>query len=151
MPTYQYACTACEHRFDAVQSFSDPSLTVCPQCAGKLRKVFSSVGIVFKGSGFYRTDSRAGAVAPSESSSSSESTKTADSSSSTSSSSTGVGHRGIEHLGVEHIECLLHVRFVQLIIVEHPGSRRFMIASCPQLASTSTGAAGADPDRRSAP
>ena len=61
MPTYQYACTACDHRFDAVQSFSDASLTVCPACAGMLRKVFSSVGIVFKGSGFYRTDSRAGA------------------------------------------------------------------------------------------
>lgn len=59
MPTYQYACTACDHRFDAVQSFSDPSLTVCPVCGGPLRKVFSSVGIVFKGSGFYRTDSRA--------------------------------------------------------------------------------------------
>ena len=62
MPTYQYACTACDHRFDAVQSFSDPSLTVCPVCSGALRKVFSSVGIVFKGSGFYRTDSRAGAT-----------------------------------------------------------------------------------------
>ncbi|MFC4942022.1 FmdB family zinc ribbon protein [Pseudonocardia sp. GCM10023141] len=62
MPTYQYACTACDHRFDAVQSFSDASLTVCPVCSGPLRKVFSSVGIVFKGSGFYRTDSRAGAV-----------------------------------------------------------------------------------------
>ena len=61
MPTYQYACTACGHRFEAVQSFSDASLTDCPECAGRLRKVFSSVGIVFKGSGFYRTDSRAGA------------------------------------------------------------------------------------------
>ena len=61
MPTYQYACTECDHRFDAVQSFSDPSLTECPVCGGKLRKVFSSVGIVFKGSGFYRTDSRVGA------------------------------------------------------------------------------------------
>jgi putative FmdB family regulatory protein len=60
VPTYQYACTECDHRFDAVQSFSDPSLTECPVCGGKLRKVFSSVGIVFKGSGFYRTDSRAG-------------------------------------------------------------------------------------------
>ena len=72
MPTYQYACTECDHRFDAVQSFSDPSLTVCPECGGKLRKVFSSVGIVFKGSGFYRTDSRSSAgstVAKSESSS----------------------------------------------------------------------------------
>lgn len=61
MPTYQYACTDCDHRFDAVQAFSDASLTVCPECGGKLRKVFSSVGIVFKGSGFYRTDSRAAA------------------------------------------------------------------------------------------
>ena len=61
MPTYQYACTACDHRFEAVQSFSDASLTTCPACSGMLRKVFSSVGIVFKGSGFYRTDSRAGA------------------------------------------------------------------------------------------
>jgi putative FmdB family regulatory protein len=61
VPTYQYACTACDHRFEAVQSFSDAALTECPNCSGKLRKVFSSVGIVFKGSGFYRTDSRAGA------------------------------------------------------------------------------------------
>jgi putative FmdB family regulatory protein len=84
VPTYQYACTDCDHRFDAVQSFSDPSLTVCPECGGKLRKVFSSVGIVFKGSGFYRTDSRASAgstVAKSEpgsegSSSTSTETKT---------------------------------------------------------------------------
>ena len=60
MPTYQYACTesACGHRFDAVQSFSDDPLTACPVCEGRLRKVFSSVGVVFKGSGFYRTDSR---------------------------------------------------------------------------------------------
>ena len=61
MPTYQYACTACDHRFEAVQSFSEDSLTECPVCGGALRKVFSSVGIVFKGSGFYRTDSRGGA------------------------------------------------------------------------------------------
>jgi putative FmdB family regulatory protein len=64
VPTYQYACTECDHRFDAVQSFSDPSLTECPVCGGKLRKVFSSVGIVFKGSGFYRTDSRSGSGSP---------------------------------------------------------------------------------------
>jgi len=62
VPTYQYACTGCEHRFEAVQSFSDSSLTECPACAGLLRKVFSSVGIVFKGSGFYRTDSRSGSA-----------------------------------------------------------------------------------------
>ena len=61
MPTYQYACKACDHRFEAVQSFSDSALTECPECTGTLRKVFSSVGIVFKGSGFYRTDSRSGA------------------------------------------------------------------------------------------
>jgi putative FmdB family regulatory protein len=61
VPTYQYACTACGHKFEAVQSFSDASLTDCPECAGRVRKVFSSVGIVFKGSGFYRTDSRTNA------------------------------------------------------------------------------------------
>ena len=79
MPTYQYACTECDHRFDAVQSFSDPSLTECPVCGGKLRKVFSSVGIVFKGSGFYRTDSRSGSgstVAKAESGSDSSSSTT---------------------------------------------------------------------------
>lgn len=60
MPTYQYACTACDHRFEAFQSFSESSLTDCPVCAGRLRKLYSGVGIVFKGSGFYRTDSRSG-------------------------------------------------------------------------------------------
>ncbi|MGN5238855.1 FmdB family zinc ribbon protein [Rhodococcus sp. SJ-3] len=63
MPTYSYACTACDNKFDIVQSFSDNSLTVCPQCSGKLRKLFNSVGVVFKGSGFYRTDSRSGSTA----------------------------------------------------------------------------------------
>ncbi|MGH8893954.1 MAG: FmdB family zinc ribbon protein [Actinomycetes bacterium] len=58
MPTYQYACTECGHRFEAVQSFTDDTLTDCPQCTGRLRKVFNSVGVVFKGSGFYRNDSR---------------------------------------------------------------------------------------------
>ena len=67
MPTYSYACTECDNRFDIVQSFSDDSLTVCPQCTGKLRKLFNSVGIVFKGSGFYRTDSRNGSSTVSES------------------------------------------------------------------------------------
>jgi putative FmdB family regulatory protein len=60
VPTYPYACTACGHAFEVQQSFSDPSLTECPECSGRLRKVFSSVGVVFKGSGFYRTDSRKG-------------------------------------------------------------------------------------------
>lgn len=58
MPTYVYACTQCGHQFEQVQAFTDPSLTECPNCAGQLRKVFNSVGIVFKGSGFYRNDSR---------------------------------------------------------------------------------------------
>jgi putative FmdB family regulatory protein len=62
VPTYSYACTACEHHFDTVQKFTDPSLTDCPECSGRLRKLFSSVGIVFKGSGFYRNDSRASAA-----------------------------------------------------------------------------------------
>ena len=57
MPTYQYACTACDHEFETVQSFSDDSLTVCPECKGEIRKVYTAVGVVFKGSGFYKTDS----------------------------------------------------------------------------------------------
>jgi putative FmdB family regulatory protein len=62
MPTYQYACTApdCGTRFELVQSFTDPAARECPQCNGPVRKVFSAVGVVFKGSGFYRTDSRNG-------------------------------------------------------------------------------------------
>lgn len=58
MPTYAYACTACDHRFEFQQSFTDDALTACPRCDGRVRKLFNSVGIVFKGSGFYRTDSR---------------------------------------------------------------------------------------------
>jgi putative FmdB family regulatory protein len=105
VPTYQYACTACDHRFEAVQSFSDDALSVCPNCSGKLRKVFSSVGIVFKGSGFYRTDSRTGATsatapaksengsAKSESSSSDSSSKGSSSGSSDSGSSSSSGSK----------------------------------------------------------
>jgi len=78
VPTYEYACTACGHRLEAVQSFSDDPLTVCPECAGALRKVYGAVGIVLKGSGFYKTDSRAaaggnGSKAKSDSNSSGES------------------------------------------------------------------------------
>ena len=58
VPTYAYACTACEHRFEIAQTFAEDSLTQCPQCQGRLRKVFNAVGVVFKGSGFYRNDSR---------------------------------------------------------------------------------------------
>lgn len=61
MPTYAYACKQCGHRFDAVQSFADPALTECPECGGPLRKEYGSIGVTFNGSGFYRTDSRAGA------------------------------------------------------------------------------------------
>lgn len=84
MPTYQYACTECDHAFEQVQSFSDASLTECPQCEGRLRKVYNAVGVVFKGSGFYRTDSRSGA----SSSSSAGSSSTGSSSESGSTSST---------------------------------------------------------------
>lgn len=97
MPTYQYACKACEHRFEAVQSFSDASLTECPECSGQLRKLYGSVGVVFKGSGFYRTDSRSEsstsspAKAESSSTSSSESKSDSTTSSSSSSSSTSSG------------------------------------------------------------
>jgi len=63
VPTYQYRCTECGEELEAVQKFSDDPLTVCPACQGSLRKVFSPVGIVFKGSGFYRTDSRKGSSA----------------------------------------------------------------------------------------
>jgi len=63
MPTYEYACTSCGHQFEINQSFSDDALTSCPECQGPLRKVFGSVGIVFKGSGFYKNDSRGSTAA----------------------------------------------------------------------------------------
>jgi putative FmdB family regulatory protein len=98
VPTYQYACTACDHRFEAVQSFSDASLTVCPACSGTLRKVFSSVGIVFKGSGFYRTDSRSGsstgAAAKSENGSAASKGESGSDAAKTTSSSSGSGSSG---------------------------------------------------------
>jgi putative FmdB family regulatory protein len=92
MPTYAYACTACDHRFEAVQSFSDDALSVCPECSGRLRKVFGAVGVVFKGSGFYRTDSRStsakGAPKKAETAASTAPAKESTSSTSSSSSST---------------------------------------------------------------
>lgn len=88
MPTYQYACTDCDHAFEQVQSFSDDALTVCPECDGKLRKLFNAVGVVFKGSGFYRNDSRgSSSTSDSAASSSASSEKKSDSSGSSSSSS----------------------------------------------------------------
>ncbi|WP_099041939.1 FmdB family zinc ribbon protein [Mycobacterium neglectum] len=85
MPTYSYACTDCGNRFDEVQSFSDDALTTCPKCSGRLRKLFGNVGVVFKGSGFYRNDSRE--TAKSSSSTSASSTSSNGSSSSAESSS----------------------------------------------------------------
>ncbi|WP_448071031.1 FmdB family zinc ribbon protein [Georgenia yuyongxinii] len=64
MPTYAYRCTVCSNEFEVKQSFTDDALTVCAECGGALRKLFSSVGVVFKGSGFYRTDSRGGSGTP---------------------------------------------------------------------------------------
>jgi len=74
VPTYEYACKACGEPHEAVQSFHDAPLTECPHCGGELRKVFSSVGVVFKGSGFYRTDSRASTTSTSPAAKSSDST-----------------------------------------------------------------------------
>jgi putative FmdB family regulatory protein len=88
VPTYSYACTECSNRFDAVQAFSDAALTTCPECNGRLRKLFGNVGVVFKGSGFYRTDSRESAKSSARSSANgSESNGSASNSESTSSSS----------------------------------------------------------------
>ncbi len=90
MPTYQYQCTECGEGLEAVQKFSDDALTECPSCDGRLKKVFSAVGIVFKGSGFYRNDSRGS----SSSSSPASSSKSSDSKSSSSDSKTSAGSSG---------------------------------------------------------
>lgn len=87
MPTYSYRCTECGNAFDIQQAFTDDSLTVCPSCGGKLRKLFSAVGVTFNGSGFYRTDSRSSVKSGSSSSSSSTSSSSGSSSGSSSSSS----------------------------------------------------------------
>ena len=86
MPTYQYACTACPERLEVVQKFTDDPMTECPSCTGLLRKVFSAVGVVFKGSGFYKTDSRAKPSSSSSSASSSSESSTGASTSTSSSS-----------------------------------------------------------------
>ncbi|GLW17624.1 FmdB family zinc ribbon protein [Streptomyces kronopolitis] len=91
MPTYQYQCTECGEGLEAVQKFSDDALTECPSCNGRLKKVFSAVGIVFKGSGFYRNDSRgsSSSSSPAKTSGASGSSSSSDSSGSSSSSSGG--------------------------------------------------------------
>ncbi|HEY9374974.1 FmdB family zinc ribbon protein [Streptomyces sp.] len=100
MPTYQYQCTECGEGLEAVQKFTDDALTECPNCKGRLKKVFSAVGIVFKGSGFYRNDSRGASSSSSPASSKSSSSTTSSSSSdtkpasSTSSSSSTSGSTG---------------------------------------------------------
>ena len=91
MPTYQYACTECNHAFEQFQSFSEDALTVCPECQGRLRKKFNAVGVVFKGSGFYRTDSRAASTA--DGSGSSKSGDSDSSSTKSSKESTGGGDK----------------------------------------------------------
>ncbi|MFC9395849.1 FmdB family zinc ribbon protein [Streptomyces sp. NPDC057027] len=82
MPTYQYQCTECGEGLEAVQKFTDDALTECPSCHGRLKKVFSAVGIVFKGSGFYRNDSRGSSSSSSPASSKSSTTSSSSSSSS---------------------------------------------------------------------
>jgi putative FmdB family regulatory protein len=91
VPTYQYTCTECGEPVEAVQKFTDAPLTVCTACGGRLRKVFSPVGIVFKGSGFYRTDSRNGASATATKEKEKASDSASSSSDSASSSSNGNG------------------------------------------------------------
>jgi putative FmdB family regulatory protein len=82
VPTYSYACTGCDNRFDVVQAFTDDALTTCERCSGRLRKLFSSVGVVFKGSGFYRTDSRESAKSSTNGSAKTSSSSGSDASSS---------------------------------------------------------------------
>ncbi|MBN3928958.1 FmdB family transcriptional regulator [Streptomyces verrucosisporus] len=89
MPTYQYQCTECGEGLEAVQKFTDDALTECPSCKGRLKKVFSAVGIVFKGSGFYRNDSRGSSSGGTSSSSSSSASSSSASSSSSSEKSSG--------------------------------------------------------------
>ncbi|ESQ00315.1 FmdB family transcriptional regulator [Streptomyces sp. CHA1] len=96
MPTYQYQCTECGEGLEAVQKFTDDALTVCPSCEGRLKKVFSAVGIVFKGSGFYRNDSRgaSSSSAPASASKPAEKSEKATSGSSSSSSEKATSSSG---------------------------------------------------------
>ncbi|MFJ7232606.1 FmdB family zinc ribbon protein [Streptomyces tendae] len=94
MPTYQYQCTECGEGLEAVQKFTDDALTECPNCQGRLKKVFSAVGIVFKGSGFYRNDSRGSSSSSSPASSSSKAASSSASSSSSDSGSSSASSSG---------------------------------------------------------
>jgi putative FmdB family regulatory protein len=96
VPTYQYACTNAEtrHEFEVVQSFTDPAVSECPQCGSPVRKVYGSIGVVFKGSGFYRTDSRSSSSASESAGSSSTKEPAASTASSSSSSSSGSSSSG---------------------------------------------------------
>ncbi|WP_375000428.1 FmdB family zinc ribbon protein [Aeromicrobium sp. CTD01-1L150] len=89
MPTYQYQCRECGEALEVQQSFTDDALTVCPSCEGSLRKVFNAVGVVFKGSGFYRTDSRDSSTPSEPAASGSSSTSSPDSAGTSSSDSSG--------------------------------------------------------------
>jgi putative FmdB family regulatory protein len=98
VPTYSYACTSCDHRFDVQQAFTDEPLTSCPECSARLRKLFGNVGVAFKGSGFYRTDARADSASRHRSSTGAgygkpEPAATSSSGSTDGSSSTGSGDR----------------------------------------------------------
>ena len=99
MPTYQYACTDCGDKSEVVQRFTDDPLTVCTACGGKLRKVFSAVGIVFKGSGFYRTDSRNGSSTVPAGKDGKEAAASAANGSSSDSSSSGSSDSGTSSSG----------------------------------------------------
>ena len=94
MPTYEYACTECGEQLEVVQSFTDDALTICPNCQGKLRKVFSPVGVVFKGSGFYKTDSRAARSNGAKANGSGDSSKSSESSGDSAPASTSTDSSG---------------------------------------------------------
>jgi putative FmdB family regulatory protein len=104
VPTYQYTCTECGEPLEAVQKFTDAPLTVCTACGGRLRKVFSAVGIVFKGSGFYRTDSRNGSSATAPAGKEKDKSSSESSSSSTSDSGNGNGNGSADKAAAKKTE-----------------------------------------------
>lgn len=99
MPTYAYACTSCDHRFEVRQSFSDAALSECPECTGAVRKLFNTVGIVFKGSGFYATDSRSSSSASKPSSSGDKADAGSSAASATSSTASSTSTAGASAAG----------------------------------------------------